>query len=97
MQIVIVSAQQETVTLSLVDARRRLEETRATAVAVNELMFEAILNLDPDDCGIDDRIGIELKIAECERAAETAWKRYEKALIRYGWEVTQARKAGIIE
>jgi hypothetical protein len=60
-------------------------------------MFEAILNLDPDDCGIDERIGIELKIAECERNAELACKRYEKALTRYGYEVTQARKAGIIQ
>jgi hypothetical protein len=97
MQIVIVSADKETATLSLVDAKRRLEESRAIAAAQNERMFEAILNLDPDEGGVDDRVAAQEKIYECERDAELAWKRYEKALTRYGWEVTQARKVGVIE
>ena len=91
------SAEKETVTLSLIDARRRLEEARATAAACNERYYESILNLDPDDCCIDDRLSVEQKIAECERDAEIAWDKYEKALLRYGWDIVQARKAGVIE
>jgi hypothetical protein len=90
------NAENETATLSLLDTRRRLEETRIAAVLANEGMFDALVNLDPDDCGIDERINREMKIAYYEFEAERAWKRYEKAVLRCGWEIKQAKKAGLL-
>src|SRR5437764_791817 len=97
MAIVIVSAKQETATLSLVDAKKRLEETKAEASAANEKMFEALLLIDPDEyADLADRIYAQTRIDEAEAGAKRAWARYEEALIRYDWEMTTARKFGVI-
>jgi hypothetical protein len=98
-RIVIVSAANETGALSLVDSRKRLDESKAAAVAANETMFEKIINLDPEDdeATVEDRIERAMAIEKAEAEADKAWLVYERCLIRYGWEVVQARKAGIVE
>ena len=48
----------------------------------------------PDFCAkaaSNERIAAEEKIYNCERGAELALAKYEKALIRYGWDIAQAR------
>jgi hypothetical protein len=97
MQIIAVTEEQSLALESLTKARERLEETHAQAVAANETMFEALLNNDEEEGDTEDRIAAADKNAECELAAKVAWRRYEKALIRYAWEVTICKKLGIIQ
>jgi hypothetical protein len=98
-KIVIVSAEQDTVLQSLTAAKKRLEDAREKASNANEEMFEKILNLDPDDeeASVEKRIARAEEIQEAELAAEKAWAKYDRALLRYGWECAQARKAGILD
>jgi hypothetical protein len=99
MKIVIVGADKETAAQSLVESQKRLDDAKDATRTANEKMFEAILNLDPDDddAALEDRIKHAEEIEKAEEIARKAWARYDRALLRYGWECAQARKAGLVD
>jgi len=99
MKIVIVGADKETAANSLLESQKRLDEAKDAIQKANEVMFEAILNLDPDDedKSVEDRVQARNEIEEAERKANKAYAKYDCALLRYGWECAQARKAGLLD
>jgi len=82
---------------SLTATRLRLNECSANADAAISRFSEALLNLDDDD--LDDfetSMKKSLKLSRIEKESDDAAELYEKALLRVGWEILQAKKAGII-
>jgi hypothetical protein len=96
--IVIVSADDETATCSLIEAKKRLNMSLAEAEAANQLLFEAYSQIDPEDEDLDpeDRISGVYKISQVEEEARLAWKRYTTSLVKYQREEDYARRRGII-
>jgi tRNA A37 N6-isopentenylltransferase MiaA len=99
MKILVVSADKETVAKSLVESQKRLDDVMDAARSANEAMFEALLNIDPDDeeATPEDRIKRADEIETAEKKALKAWAKYDCALLRFAWERAQARKAGLVD
>jgi hypothetical protein len=96
--IIVVKADHECFLTSVVESKRRLEEVKSWAVSANERWFEVLLNCDPSDENLstDEQIKNQQKLDEVENDVEAAWDKYEKAHVRYTWDLEQARKKGLI-
>jgi hypothetical protein len=96
--IIVVKSDHECFLTSVVESKRRLEEVKSSAISANERWFEILLNCDPTDekLSTDEQIKNQEKIDEVEADVEAAWDKYEKAWVRYSYDLEQARKKGLI-
>jgi hypothetical protein len=82
---------------SLIYARARLNEATVSSDAAMHLFEEALLNFDDDEYdGFEAAFKKSHRLDLIERQSDEAGAIYNNALLKLGWEISEAQKAGVI-